>query len=68
VTSSHGTRSDVVPAGRVVRHGRSCTARAGAPGFDVTVTRTFSRPSTGEPDHSGTFTAHYDPRPAITCR
>jgi vancomycin resistance protein YoaR len=67
VTSSHDTPTDVVPAGRVVHHGRGCVARDGSPGFDVTVTRTFTRPGSGEPDRSGSYTAHYGPRAAVIC-
>lgn len=68
VTTSHSTPADVVAAGRVVHHGRHCVASDGAPGFDVTVTRTFARPGSGEADHSGSYTAHYRPRPAVVCR
>ena len=67
VTSGHDTPTDVVPAGRVVGHGHRCVARHGARGFTVTVTRTFARPGSGEPDRSGSYTAHYRPRPAVVC-
>jgi hypothetical protein len=68
VTSAHDTPTDVVPAGRVVDHGRGCVARDGVQGFRVTVTRTFAQPGSGEPDRSGSYTAHYQPRPRVVCR
>jgi vancomycin resistance protein YoaR len=68
VTSAHATPTDVVPAGRVVAHGPGCVARDGAHGFRVTVTRTFGQPGSAEPDRSGSYTAHYQPRPAVVCR
>ena len=68
VTSAHDTPTDVVPSGRVVGHGRGCVAHAGAAGFRVTVTRTLAQPGTGAPDRSGSYTAAYQPRPAVVCR
>jgi vancomycin resistance protein YoaR len=68
VTAAHDTPTDVVPAGQVVGHGRGCVARDGAPGLRVTVTRTFTRPGSGEPDRTGSYAAHYHPRPAVVCR
>jgi hypothetical protein len=68
VTSAHDTPADVVPAGRVVVHGQGCVAKAGAQGFRVTVTRTLARPGSGEPDRSDSYTARYQPRPAVVCR
>jgi vancomycin resistance protein YoaR len=66
VTSHHGAPANVVPAGKVVRHGRGCRARDGRDGFDVTVTRTFARG--GTTDHTTSYTAHYAPRPKVVCR
>jgi hypothetical protein len=51
-----------------VAHGHGCVARVGAQGFRVTVTRTFAQPGSGEPDRSGSYTVHYQPRPAVVCR
>ena len=68
VTSSHDTPANVVAAGRVVHHGRGCRARAGHPGFDVTVTRTFARVGTTTADHSTSYAVHYVPVPAVVCR
>jgi vancomycin resistance protein YoaR len=68
VASSHGDPANVVPAGRVVRHGSGCRDRDGRDGFDVQVTRTFSPRGSGAVDHSGSYTAHYAPVPAVVCR
>lgn len=68
VTSRHSTPANVVPSGRVVRHGKHCRARAGRPGFDVTVTRTFARLGAGTADHSTSYTVHYVPVAAVVCR
>jgi vancomycin resistance protein YoaR len=68
VTSSHAAPVDVVPAGRVVRHGHGCRPRTGHPGFDVTVTRTFARSGATTTDHTSSYAVHYEPVPAVVCR
>jgi hypothetical protein len=68
VSSSHGDPLNVVPAGRVVRHGSGCHGRDGRDGFDVEVTRTFSARGSGTVDHSGSYTVHYVPVDAVVCR
>jgi vancomycin resistance protein YoaR len=67
VASSHGDPSNVVPAGRTVEHGHGCVAAAGHQGFDVTVTRTLSKPGSSSPDHSQSYSVHYAPMPAVVC-
>lgn len=64
--TSRSRRSNIVPAGRQVRHGSGCTPREGRDGFDVTVTRTFARG--GSIDHRSSYTATYAPVPRILCR
>jgi hypothetical protein len=64
--TSQSRRSNVVPAGREVRHGPGCTPRDGRDGFDVTVTRTFSRG--GSVDHRSSYTTSYAPVDRIVCR
>ena len=68
VSSSHGTPDNVVPSGRVVHRGQGCRERAGHPGFDVTVTRTFAHSGSGDADHSTSYAVHYSPVPAVVCR
>jgi vancomycin resistance protein YoaR len=66
IRSSHGDRTDVVPAGRDVHRGKGCTARDGRDGFTVTVTRAFARG--GAVDHTSAYTAHYAPVDEIVCK
>jgi len=66
ITSDHGDRTDVVPAGLHVGHGSTCSPRKGQDGYDVTVTRSFSRH--GRVDHTSSYVAHYEPRAAVVCR
>jgi vancomycin resistance protein YoaR len=68
VSSSHGDPTNVVPAGRIVEHGSSCRDRPGHDGFDIQVTRTFTRPGGGDVDHSGSYAVHYLPVDAVICR
>jgi hypothetical protein len=68
VTSSHGDPTNVVPAGRVVRHGASCHSRPGRDGFDVTVTRSFAPVGSQGVDHASSYTAHYAPLTQVVCR
>jgi vancomycin resistance protein YoaR len=68
VTSSHSTPDNVVPSGRVVHRGKGCRERAGHPGFDVTVTRTFAHSGSGDADHSTSYVVHYSPVNAVVCR
>ena len=68
VTSSHSTPDNVVPSGRVVHRGKSCHERAGHPGFDVTVTRTFAHSGSGNADHSTSYAVHYSPVAAVVCK
>ena len=68
VTSSHSTPDNVVPSGRVVHRGKGCRERAGHPGFDVTVTRTFAHATSGTADHSTSYAVHYSPLAAVVCR
>lgn len=68
VSSSHGDPTNVVPAGRVVRHGSGCRDRDGRDGFDVQVTRAFSPRGSATVDHSGSYTVHYAPVSAVVCR
>jgi vancomycin resistance protein YoaR len=66
VTSTGSGRSHIVPAGRHVVPGSSCTPRAGRDGFDVTVTRSFA--SAGHIDHRSSYTVRYAPLAAVVCR
>jgi vancomycin resistance protein YoaR len=66
ITSTHGDRTDVVAAGREVRHGEHCTARDGRDGFRVTVTRSFAQGSAV--DHTSSYTASYVPVDAVGCK
>ena len=66
VTSSHGPRTNVVPATRRVVHTRHCTPRKGADGFDVTVTRSFAM--NGHVDHTSSYTVGYAPVDSVVCR
>ncbi|HEY3529562.1 MAG TPA: hypothetical protein VGK78_10450 [Nocardioides sp.] len=66
VTSDHGARTNVVPAGRKVDHSRACTARTGRDGFDVTVTRSFAEG--GQVDHTSSYSVSYAPVSAVVCR
>jgi vancomycin resistance protein YoaR len=68
VVSSHGDPTHVVPAGRIVEHGHGCRERNGHDGFDVQVTRTFSRPGSSIIDHSDFYAVHYVPVDAVVCR
>ncbi len=67
-TSSHDTPADVVPPARVVHHGKGCHARAGHPGFDVTVTRALARVGSGAAGPSTSYPVHYEPVPTVVCR
>jgi hypothetical protein len=68
VASNHGDPSNVVTAGTIVRHGRRCNEREGRDGFDVQVTRTFTRPGSGTADHTGSYSVHYAPVAAVVCK
>ena len=68
VASSHAAPNNVVPAGRIVRHGGGCRERAGRDGFDTEVTRTFTRPGSGAVDHQGSYAVHYVPVAAVVCK
>lgn len=68
VTSSHGSPTNVVRPGRVVRHGASCADRGGRDGFDVTVTRSFTPIGKKVVDHTSPYTAHYAPVARVVCR
>ncbi|WP_191907873.1 peptidoglycan binding domain-containing protein [Nocardioides cynanchi] len=68
VVSSHAAPTAVVPAGRIVRHGSGCRARAGRDGFDTDVTRTFARPGSSTVDHRGSYAVHYVPVAAVVCK
>jgi VanW like protein len=66
ITSSAGSRTDVVAAGRDVRSEKGCTPRDGRDGFQVTVTRTFRRP--GAVDQTSSYTVSYAPVDAVVCQ
>ena len=66
ITSSAGSRTDVVAAGRVVRREKGCTPRDGRDGFQVTVTRTFRR--AGAVDQTSSYTVSYAPVDAVVCQ
>jgi hypothetical protein len=66
ITTSHGTRTNVVPAARQVQHGKSCRPRPGRDGFDVTVTRSFAQG--GQVDHTSSYTVSYAPMATVVCR
>ncbi len=63
-----GDRRNLVRPGREVLHTRGCRPRAGSPGFDVDVTRTFRKPGSSNVDHKDGFTTHYAPRDEIVCK
>jgi len=68
VTSSHGARTNVVPAPRVVRHGKHCQRSAGRDGFDVTVTRSLTPVGSTAAETTTSYTAHYAPVSHVVCR
>jgi vancomycin resistance protein YoaR len=67
VTSRHGAPTNVVPAPRVVRHGKHCRAREGRDGFDVTVTRTLVPVGSAAAGRTTSYTAHYAPVARVVC-
>jgi hypothetical protein len=66
IGSSAGSRTHAVAAGRDVRREKSCTPRDGRDGFQVTVTRRFSRE--GAVDHTSSYTVSYAPADAVVCK
>ena len=66
IRSAHGDRTHVVKAGRDVRRGKGCTPRDGRDGFQVTVTRSFTRP--GSVAHTSSYTVRYAPADAVVCK
>ena len=65
MTSRHGGRTHVVPAGRQLQYDKGCTPQQGSDGFDVTVTRSFA--DGGQVDHTSTYSVSYAPLPAVVC-
>jgi vancomycin resistance protein YoaR len=68
ISSAHGARTDVVPAGRVMQRGKQCRSRDGRAGFTVTVTRSFSHVGSASVDHRSSYAVRYAPRQAVVCR
>jgi vancomycin resistance protein YoaR len=66
VSSHHGPRTHVVPAGRRVEHGPGCVPAPGRPGFRVKITRSFAR--AGHVDHTSSYTVGYAPVDGVACR
>lgn len=67
VTSSHGARTNVVPAGVVVHRGRRCQRSHGSDGFDIEVSRTITDTATGAGEPGSSYTVHYAPVTRVVC-
>lgn len=66
IRSSAEGRTRVVAAGRDVYREKPCTPRAGRDGFEVTVTRSFTR--SGAVDHTSSYAVNYTPVDGVVCK